>query len=278
MFSRKMVMIVGAIILIVVNVIVLSVNSKRSVPSTGIGKFTISIVSPFQEIVSDSITFVTDIWKHYFFLVSVSTENARLNRSLKQAEEKNNRLKEVELSHNRLKNLFEFKETLHKRVVAAEVIGRDPSPWFKTIIINKGSREGVERGMPVVVPEGIAGLVTDVSKTYAKILLVIDQNSAVDALIQRNRARGIITGEPSGRLLLQYVQRKHDIHVGDIVISSGLDGVFPKGIRIGYVHEVDKPDSGIFQQLAVTPYADFEKLEEVLVVRDLPEPPEIQAP
>ncbi len=278
MFSRKMVMIVGAIILIVVNVIVLSVNSKRSVPSTGIGKFTISIVSPFQEIVSDSITFVTDIWKHYFFLVSVSTENARLNRSLKQAEEKNNRLKEVELSHNRLKNLFEFKETLHKRVVAAEVIGRDPSPWFKTIIINKGSREGVERGMPVVVPEGIAGLVTDVSKTYAKILLVIDQNSAVDALIQRNRARGIIKGEPSGRLLLQYVQRKHDIHVGDIVISSGLDGVFPKGIRIGYVHEVDKPDSGIFQQLAVTPYADFEKLEEVLVVRDLPEPPEIQTP
>ena len=278
MFSRKMVMIVGAIILIVVNVIVLSVNSKRSVPSTGIGKFTISIVSPFQEIVSDSITFVKNIWKHYFFLVSVSTENARLNRSLKQAEEKNNRLKEVELSHNRLKNLFEFKETLHKRVVAAEVIGRDPSPWFKTIIINKGSREGVERGMPVVVPEGIAGLVTDVSKTYAKILLVIDQNSAVDALIQRNRARGIITGEPSGRLLLQYVQRKHDIHVGDIVISSGLDGVFPKGIRIGYVHEVDKPDSGIFQQLAVTPYADFEKLEEVLVVRDLPEPPEIQTP
>ncbi len=278
MFSRKMVMIVGAIILIVVNVIVLSVNSKRSVPSTGIGKFTISIVSPFQEIVSDSITFVKNIWKHYFFLVSVSTENARLNRSLKQAEEKNNRLKEVELSHNRLKNLFEFKETLHKRVVAAEVIGRDPSPWFKTIIINKGSREGVERGMPVVVPEGIAGLVTDVSKTYAKILLVIDQNSAVDALIQRNRARGIIKGEPSGRLLLQYVQRKHDIHVGDIVISSGLDGVFPKGIRIGYVHEVDKPDSGIFQQLAVTPYADFEKLEEVLVVRDLPEPPEIQTP
>jgi rod shape-determining protein MreC len=278
MFSRKMVMIVGAIILIVVNVIVLSVNSKHPAPSTGIGKFTISIVSPFQEIVSDSINFVKDIWKQYFTLVSVSKENAYLNRSLKQAEEKNNRLMEMELSHARLKKLFNFQETLNKRVVAAEVIGRDPSPWFKTIIINKGRREGVERGMPVVIPEGIAGLVTDVAKTYAKILLVIDQNSAVDALIQRTRARGIIKGEPSGRLQLQYVLRKHDIHEGDVVISSGLDGVFPKGIRIGYVNEVDKPDSGIFQQLAVTPYADFEKLEEVLVVLDPPEQPELKEP
>ena len=278
MFSKKMVMIVGAIVLIVVNVIVLSVNSKRSAPSTGLGKFTIAIVSPFQEIVSDSINFGKDIWKHYFRLISVSEENVRLNKSLKQAEERNNRLKEIELSHDRLKKLFEFKETLHKRVVAAEIIGRDPSPWFKTIIINKGRREGVERGMPVVIPEGIAGLVTDVSRTFAKVLLVVDQNSAVDALIQRNRARGIIKGEPSGRLLLQYVQRKHDVRVGDVVVSSGLDGVFPKGIRIGYVHEVDKPDSGIFQQLAVTPYADFEKLEEVLVVLDPPEKPEIQEP
>ena len=125
---------------------------------------------------------------------------------------------------------------------------------------------------------GIDGLVTDVAKTHAKILLVIDQNSAVDALIQRTRARGIIKGEPSGRLQLQYVLRKHDIHEGDVVISSGLDGVFPKGIRIGYVHEVDKPDSGIFQQLAVTPYADFEKLEEVLVVLDPPEQPELKEP
>ena len=278
MFSKKMAMIVGAIILIVVNVIVLSVNSKRPIPSAGVGKFTISIVSPFQELVSDSIHFIKGIWKHYFLLISVSEENVRLTHSLKQAEARNNRLKEMELSHDRLKRLLAFKETLNKRVVAAEVIGRDPSPWFKTVIINKGSREGVERGMPVVIPEGIAGLVTDVSKTYAKILLVVDQNSAVDALIQRNRARGIIKGEPSGRLLLQYVQRKYEVQVGDVVVSSGLDGVFPKGIRIGYVHAVDKPDSGIFQQLAVTPYADFEKLEEVMVVLDPPEKPEIREP
>ncbi|MCG6910286.1 MAG: rod shape-determining protein MreC [Deltaproteobacteria bacterium] len=275
MFSKKMVMIVGAIVLIAVNVIVLSVNSKRQTSSTGIGRVTISIISPFQEVVSNSINFVKNIWKHYFDLVSVSKENVRLNRSLQEAEARNNQLIEMELSHARLKKLFEFKEALQKKVVAAEVIGRDPSPWFKTIIVNKGSQAGVARGMPVVIAEGIAGLVTEVSAKYAKILLVIDQNSAVDALIQRNRARGIVKGEASGRLLFQYVLRKHDIHVGDVVVSSGLDGVFPKGIRIGYVDEVNRPDSGIFQQLSVTPYADFEKLEEVLIVLDPPEKPDI---
>jgi len=271
MFSKRMVMIVGAIVLIAVNVIVLSVNSKRPAPSTGIGRIAVSIVSPFQEVVSNIINFTKDIWKQYFYLVSAAKKNEELKRSLQLAEEKNNQLREMELSHARLRSLFGFQDQLQKKVVAAEVIGRDPSPWFKTIIINKGSREGLARGMPVVIPDGIAGLVTDVARTYAKILLIIDPNSAVDALIQRTRARGIVKGDPSGILQLQYVLRKHDIRNGDVVISSGLDGVFPKGIRIGYVHAVDKPNSGIFQQLAVTPYVDFEKLEEVLVVLDPPE-------
>ena len=278
MFSKRMVMIIGAIILVAVNVIVLSVNSKRHAPRTAFGRGVISIVSPFQEIVTDGINVVKNVWKQYFNLVSVSKENARLNRSLQQAEERNNRLVEMELSHARLRKLFEFKDTLQKNVVAAEVVGRDPSPWFQTVIVNKGSQAGIARGMPVVIPEGIAGLVIEVSGNYAKVLLVIDQNSAVDALIQRNRARGIVKGEASGELLLQYVLRKHDIRVGDVVVSSGLDGVFPKGIRIGYVRDVNRPDSGIFQQLAVTPYADFEKLEEVLIVLDPPEKPVVEEP
>ena len=173
---------------------------------------------------------------------------------------------EMELTHARLKRLFNFQETLNKGVVAAEVIGRDPSPWFKTIIINKGRREGVERGMPVVIPEGIAGLVTDVAKTHAKILLVIDQNSAVDAMIQRTRARGIIKGDPSGRLQLQYVLRKHDIHEGDVVISSGLDGVFPKGMPVGTVVKVVRNRRGMFQQIEVEPVVNFAQLEYLAII------------
>jgi rod shape-determining protein MreC len=271
MFSKKMAMIVGAIILIAVNIIVLSVNGKRPAQTSGMGRIALTIVSPFQEAVSGTIRFTKDIWRHYFDLVSVARENDELRSLLQLAEEKNNQLREMTLSQARLRSLFGFQKHLRKKVVAAEVIGRDPSPWFKTIIINKGAREGLTRGMPVVIPDGIVGLVTDVVRTYAKVLLIIDPNSAVDALIQRTRARGIVKGNTMGMLQLQYVLRKHDIQVGDIVISSGLDGVFPKGIRIGFVNAVDRPNSGIFQQLSVTPYVDFEKLEEVLVVLDPPE-------
>ena len=183
--------------------------------------------------------------------------------------EKNNSLKEIELSHSRIRDLLEFKSSLKRQVVAAEVVGKDPSPWFKTVIINKGDKAGVKKGMPVLTPEGIAGLVTDVSNVYAKVLLIIDQNCSVGALGQNTRARGITKGEPSGKLRFEYVLRRHDIKQGDIVISSGLDGVFPKGIRIGYVHEVKKPNSGVFQEVAITPFVDFEKLEEVLVVLDV---------
>ena len=278
MFSKKMLMIVGAIILIAVNIIILSVNSQNRTPSTRIGQVALFLVSPFQEFASDGIHLAQNIWRHYFDLVGVSKQNDRLLKALKAANEKNNRLKELELSHARLERLLEFKPGLNRQVVVAAVVGKDPSPWLRTVVIDKGTDEGVRRGMPVVTPDGIAGLVTDASGGYAKVLLITDQNSAVDALTQTTRARGVVKGESSGKLRLDYVLRRHDVHAGDVIISSGLDGVFPKGLRIGYVHEVTKPSSGIFQEVSVTPYVDFEKLEEVLVIIDPPEPVKFSEP
>jgi rod shape-determining protein MreC len=110
------------------------------------------------------------------------------------------------------------------------------------------------------------GQITEVSSHYSKVLLIIDPNSAVDALVQSDRARGIIKGDAAGELILKYVLRKSDIAVSDTVVSSGLDGVFPKGLAVGQVSGVFKPKAGIFQEVTVTPFVDFEKLEEVLVV------------
>ncbi|MBW2193847.1 MAG: rod shape-determining protein MreC [Deltaproteobacteria bacterium] len=265
MFSKKMWMIVGVFVFIAVNIIVLSVTSRRY-PSSGLGRTAVSFVAPFQEIVTASIRSLKDVWRHYFFLVSVAKENDDILKTLRVAIETNNQCNETYLSNFRLRNLLDFQKSIAQRVTAAEVIGIDPSPWFKTIIINKGSADGLEKGMPVVVPEGITGQITDVAHGYSKVLLMVDQNSAVDAIVQRTRARGIIKGESLGRCLFKYVLRKYDVKVGDTVVSSGLDGVFPKGLRIGHVSGVIRPNSGIFQEVTVTPYADFEKLEEVLVL------------
>ena len=261
-----MVMIVGVFVLIAVNIIVLSVSSNRYPSYYGSGRIAISIIAPFQKVANRSIRFVRDVWRHYFFLVTVAKENDKLKKVQSQTIEKNNHYNELKLSNLRLRSLLNFHSTMTNRVCAAEVIGKDPSPWFKTIIIDKGKDDGVGKGMAVVIPEGIAGQVMDVSSHYSKVLLIIDPNSAVDVMVQRTRARGIIKGGSAGLCYIKYVLRKQDVSVGDRVISSGLDGVFPKGLAVGHVSGVIRRNSGIFQEVTVTPHVDFEKLEEVLVV------------
>lgn len=270
MLSKKMMMIVGVIILIVLNIILLTVTSKRHVAPGGTERVAVSLVAPFQTVVSRSLRFVRDIWRHYFFIVSVAKENERLRKELSFSVEKNNQCREIELSNLRLLNFLNFRKTFDRNVLSAEVIGKDPSPWFKTIIIDKGTVDGVEKGFPVVLPEGIVGQVINVSNNYSKVLLIVDWNSAVDGLVQRTRARGIIKGCAPNQCFFKYALRKHDIQTGDIIVSSGLDQVYPKGLRLGHVSEIVKNSSGIFQDVSVTPFVDFEKLEEVMVVMNPP--------
>jgi rod shape-determining protein MreC len=266
MFSKKTVMITTLIILIAANILLLTVSRRNRLPTSDVGPVAITIVGPFQKLVSVTMDRVNDIWKHYFFLISVARENDELKKALGVAAEKENRCAEIEISNDRLRSLLNFHKSYTSDVLAAEVIGKDPSSWFKTIVIDKGETDGVERGDPVVVPEGIAGQIMEVAKNYSKVLLIIDRNCAVDALVQRTRARGVIKGESTNQCTLEYVLQKNEVSTGDTIVSSGLDGVYPKGLRIGEVSEVNKGSSGIFQEVIVTPYVDFEKLEEVLVI------------
>ncbi|CAB5157979.1 Rod shape-determining protein MreC [Olavius algarvensis associated proteobacterium Delta 3] len=265
MFSRRSVLIVGVILVIAVNLVFLSVTSTRH-SSFGPGRIVLTLISPFQSGVTHTIHFFRSIWGHYFNLVNVSKKNQELQQQLRLTLEKNHALKEVELTNTRLRSLLNFKEGVARKVLPAEVVGMDPSPWFRSIMIDKGYQHGIRKGLPVVVSEGVAGQVTDVAHRYAKVLLIIDQNSSMDALVQRTRARGIVSGGEEQNCLFRYVLRKEDVKIGDTVVSSGLDGVFPKGLRVGEVSGVVKRSAGIFQEVMVAPYADFEKLEEVLVI------------
>ncbi|MBW1898443.1 MAG: rod shape-determining protein MreC [Deltaproteobacteria bacterium] len=270
MFSKRMVFTIAGVFFFICCIILISVSSRHPDATEGAGSITIAFVSPFQEAVTGSINFAKDIWGYYFSLASTAKENKNLKKSLIQAVEKNNQCIEIELSNQRLRKFLSFQSTGTIKTVSAEVIGKDPSPWFKTVIIDKGKADGIQKGFPIVVPEGIAGQVMSVSAHYAKVLLIIDRNSAVDALVQRSRARGIIRGRSAESCSLHYVLRKNDVRVGDEVVSSGIDGVYPKGLRIGYVSSVIRRNSGMFQAVNITPATDFEKLEEVLVIVNSP--------
>lgn len=270
MFSRKTVVISGVLLFFAVNVLLLTFSLRYRDSSFGTEQTTITITGPFQNVISFFIRSVKQVWFRYFSLISVSEENERLKKALEGALERGHRCDEIELANHRLRALLEFQVTMEQKTVAGEIIGKDPSPWFRSIIINKGKRDGLRPSLPVIVPAGVVGIVTDVSDRYAKVLMMIDQNSAVDAVVQRNRARGMVRGEARDICSLEYVLYHHDIVTGDIVVTSGLDGVFPKGLRIGTITQVTKKNSGIFQEIIVTPFVDFETIEEVMVILSPP--------
>ncbi|MFP3998217.1 MAG: rod shape-determining protein MreC [Desulfobacterales bacterium] len=272
MFSKKTMVAAGAIILILLNVVVFSFNYIRKTSFTSAAAETaMFFVSPVQTVVTGSIDFTRDVWEQYFYLVDAAGENEELRRKLAMARLDLHECSEIRQTNERLKELVGFKADSDLPVQAARVVARDPSPWYRSVIIDKGRADGVEKGFSVVVPEGVVGQVTEISSGYAKVLLLIDRNSAVDALVQRTRARGVVAGLSAGsECSFEFALRKQDVRVGDTIITSGLDGVYPKGLRIGRVSKVIRRNSGMFQEAELMPYADFQKLEEVLVVLNSP--------
>ncbi|QTA78577.1 Rod shape-determining protein C [Desulfonema limicola] len=201
-----------------------------------------------------------------FFLVSASQENDYLKKALNQAVSRNTRCEELEKSNNRLRKILRFNEDFENNILVAEVVAKEPSIWFKSIIINKGIKDGLHDSLPVVIPQGVVGVITNVSDNYSKVMLLIDQSSGIDVIVQRTRVRGIVKGGAAELCTLEYVSRRYDIRVGDVIISSGLDGIFPKGLRVGHVSDVIGQHVDIFQKIVVTPYVNFETVEEVIVI------------
>lgn len=232
----------------------------------------VGVTSPVQKAVWGVIGGIGSIWRGYFYLVGLEKENQALKRELQELKLQVNRYREADLANQRLRALLNFKKSIATPLLPAQLVAFDPSGWFQTILIDKGRNDGVVRDMAVVSAEGLVGRVIGVSNHHAKVLLILDGNSAVDAYIQRSRARGVLVGLGLELCLLKYVQRNEDVQVGDKVISSGMGGVFPKGLLVGTVQEVVRGSSGLFQRVEVEPAVNFGRLEEVLVV--IQSPPE----
>ena len=196
-----------------------------------------------------------------------------LKQKMIELETENHRMKEMVFENQRLRRLLQFQEKIPNPMIAAQVIGQDPSSWFKSVTINKGERDGVQRGMAVVSPEGMVGQILKTSSNYATVLLITDYNSAVDAIVQRTRAKAIVEGKGENRCQLKYLLRTEEASVGDIIVTSGLSGNFPKGLKIGEIRSVEKKGHGIFQYADLVPSVDLTKLEEVFIISEPPSPP-----
>ncbi len=245
----------------------LSSSSGLKQPWNPVEQLIVEITAPFQKLIRQTINVTKDFWTNYFYLIDVRRENRRLKREINSFRRENSRYEGLLATHERLRKLLQFKEMIRRPVVAAQVIGLDPTGWFKSVIIDKGKMAGLKRDMPVVNASGVVGRIVSVSNNYAKVLLIIDQNSAVDCLTQRSRDRGMVKGMSTEVCKMDYMGKSSDAVVGDVVITSGLGGIFPKGLPVGKISGVKVGSGKLFKEIDVMPSVDFSKLEEVLVIQ-----------
>ena len=209
---------------------------------------------------------VRETWDGYVALREVYEENRGLKQEIQKLHRENSELRERAASSQRWAELLEFKQGAPFQTVAAQVIGRDASNWYRGLVLNKGERDGVNVEMGVVTPAGAVGRVVKTTAFTAMVLLATDPHNALTGLIQRTRDEGIIEGSPHGRLRMKYVPLLSPIQVGDRIVTSGLTGGFPKGLAIGTITRVDKTEGDLFQSAEIMPEVDFSRLEEVLVI------------
>jgi rod shape-determining protein MreC len=231
-----------------------------------------SVFAPLQRGVGAAVGAVAEAWRGWAFHRSTYEENRRLVEQVRQLEaqlqERSDRAREAD----QLRELLGLRQVLPLETVAADVVSRDGVPWFRSLTLNKGIADGVVLNAPVMSPTGVVGRVIAVGPHAARVQLLLDRDSGAGALVERSRVGGVVSGQVagteagSGDLVLRYVPERADVTVGDVVVTSGLDRIYPKGLVIGRVRSVGK-GSGLFRDVRVEPSARFDRLEQVLVVR-----------
>lgn len=202
----------------------------------------------------------------YVWLVNVKEENESLKKTIAGLQRRLDELREFEVENQRLRTLLDFKQAQALAAIPATIISKDLSPEFKTIGIDKGEKDGVRTGMAVISPLGVVGKILEAYAHNSAVILVNDPNSTIDVIIQRLRAKAIATGDSWDMMRFKYIEKRFELEKGDTVITSGLAGIYPKGLTVGTIAEIKSDPNQLFQDVTLKPSVDFDTLEEVLVL------------
>jgi len=209
---------------------------------------------------------VRDIWNRYIALQGVHDQNLQFQQQIDQLQGELNQLREKAQASDRLAAILDFQTTTPMKTIAAKVIGPNASLWYRALVLDKGTNDGVENEMGVITPAGVVGQVIKVASSTSLVLLLTDSNVAVTGLVQRTRDEGIIQGSVQGYVRMKYIPPLSPVKAGDWIVTSGLTGGFPRGLLIGSVLQVQEGEGDLFQTALIQPIVDFTKLEEVLIV------------
>lgn len=225
-----------------------------------------TLVYPFQASGHWAIEGVTGAWTHYIWLIGAAEENDRLRREVAQFKEQSAKTEELRQSYDRLLTLLQFQRNNPDEKVFAQVIGEVNDSFSRLMIINRGSNHGIKKNFGVITPLGAVGKIQSVTPFQSVVQLIVDSRTKIPALVQRTRLKAIVQGELDGRLMIRNFPRNMSVQLGDMVVTSGLEGIFPKGVPIGRIFHIEKKEYGLFQTVTLTPIVPFNRLEEVAVI------------
>ncbi len=231
-------------------------------------KLVLESTGPVQEYVASGMRYFDTFKEEYLAVLAEREENKRLWKELQESRALLHKSREAMATNARLKKLLDFRESSNLPMVAATVIGKDPSMWFRSIIIDRGTNDGLVKGSPVTNSDGIVGQVFTVAPNYSKVLLAIAPSSAIDVLLQKSRVRGILKGTGALTYQLDYVLKNVEVEEGDRVVTAGYGGVFPTGLPVGVVSKVIRKRRGNFHEIEVTPSVDYRTLEYLFVLQE----------
>ncbi|MDD5772488.1 MAG: rod shape-determining protein MreC [bacterium] len=254
-------------ILICVSFIILLISSVGDYHGRDWGSWLDSFFLPGNWVISKVGKKINDVNIFIKEFKNVWEENQKLNKENSFLMQRTARITELESENNRLNKLLDFSSKFPKILLSAAVIGQDPSNWSQYIIIDKGGKNNITVDMVVITADGLAGRVAKVWPDMSKVQLIIDRNSGVGAMVQRTRANGVASGMMKNICEFKYFDDKEDLQEGDILITSGLGMVYPKGILIGKVTKIEQRSLNMSRYIEITPYVNFSKLEEVFILK-----------
>ncbi|MGA3197319.1 MAG: rod shape-determining protein MreC, partial [Terriglobales bacterium] len=272
---RNLIVLVGVLFVQVLGLAVQVRRTTDSEPTRLIRVWAVDAVTPLEKLLAWVQTSSGGIWHNYFYLRGVRAENRQLKQEIEHMRLEQARLSQDADQARRLQSLLAFKEQFISQTMAAQVIGSSGSELSRSVYIDKGERDGIKPDMAVISRDGIVGKVLRVYGSTSLVLLIDDQTSGVGSILDKSRLQGILRGTSSGEVVLEKVMSDENVPVGEKVLTSGGDSIFPKGLPIGTVTKVS-PGSDLFLNIRVRPAADLSRLEEVLVVTQVdtrePEP------
>lgn len=257
---------IGIALLLISLALIILFSSGSKVHTGFLSEALSFLVKPFYSTVFFVKKQFGAVFDSYVMLVSVKSENDDLKRENARLRMENAGLLERAAENQRLRKFMGLKSSLEYPSLVAQVIGLDASGVYRNVFINRGREDGILSNMPVVVADGIVGKVVRTSANMAQVALLTDPMVSIDARVERTRDRGVVIGNGKNACIMKYLSRKASVRSGDKIITSGLDGIFPKGLSIGVIESAQPGPQGLFLEAQIQPTADLDELEEVLVI------------